>query len=273
MDSGKWMHGVLRTMLVAAAGLASLVLAPSVRAEGGLTLEERLERLERKGEAPAGCCDTSELQRRLDQIEAHIKNLPFGLKLYESLLESVPTHGPLLLATCRGFTQYAYAFIEADADALDASKREEASALRDRALKLYLRARDYCLRAIDVRFGAGTRTALLQNPATALARATRADVELLYWTAASWGAAAIPGIPASTAGSSPALSSRCSWTTSPACSPARARTSAPIPSATIGAASSKERGIRDGAGRPLRVSRRARGRKRATTFDSSRTVS
>jgi hypothetical protein len=44
-------------------------------------LEERLERLERKGEAPAGCCDTSELQRRLDQIEAHIKNLPFGIKL------------------------------------------------------------------------------------------------------------------------------------------------------------------------------------------------
>lgn len=120
--------------------------------------------------------------------------LPFGLKLYESLLESVPTHGPLLLATCRGFTQYAYAFIEADADALDASKREEASALRDRALKLYLRARDYCLRAIDVRFGAGTRTALLQNPATALARATRADVELLYWTAASWGAAVSLGI-------------------------------------------------------------------------------
>jgi hypothetical protein len=44
-------------------------------------LEERLERLERKGEQPAGCCDTSELQRRLDQIEAHIKNLPFGIKL------------------------------------------------------------------------------------------------------------------------------------------------------------------------------------------------
>jgi hypothetical protein len=45
-------------------------------------LEERLERLERKGEpAAAGCCDTSELQRRLDQIEAHIKNLPFGIKL------------------------------------------------------------------------------------------------------------------------------------------------------------------------------------------------
>ena len=51
-------------------------------AEGGLTLEERVERLERRGEtAGKECCDTSELQRRLDQIEAHIKNLPFGIKL------------------------------------------------------------------------------------------------------------------------------------------------------------------------------------------------
>src|SRR6187402_2637749 len=29
---------------------------------------------------------------------------PFGLKTYESLLESLPKHVPLLLATCRGFT-------------------------------------------------------------------------------------------------------------------------------------------------------------------------
>src|ERR1044072_2203112 len=62
--------------------LASLLVATHAWAEGGLTLEERVERLERKGELPSKeCCDTSELQRRLDQIEAHIKNLPFGIKL------------------------------------------------------------------------------------------------------------------------------------------------------------------------------------------------
>ena len=65
----------------AAVVVGSLSFSVPAGAEGGLTLEERLERLERKGEAPAGCCDTSELQRRLDQIEAHIKNLPFGIKL------------------------------------------------------------------------------------------------------------------------------------------------------------------------------------------------
>jgi hypothetical protein len=66
----------------AAVVVGSLSFSVPAGAEGGLTLEERLERLERKGETPAaGCCDTSELQRRLDQIEAHIKNLPFGIKL------------------------------------------------------------------------------------------------------------------------------------------------------------------------------------------------
>src|ERR1043165_4715424 len=33
--------------------------------------------------------------------------VPFALKLYESLLDSVPKHEPLLIATCSGFTQYA----------------------------------------------------------------------------------------------------------------------------------------------------------------------
>ncbi|MEO6026902.1 MAG: hypothetical protein ABIR79_08580, partial [Candidatus Binatia bacterium] len=77
MKKSKW----LTTTVGAFVGLASLAMATTARAEGGLTLEERLERLERKGEPAAGCCDTSELQRRLDQIEAHIKNLPFGIKL------------------------------------------------------------------------------------------------------------------------------------------------------------------------------------------------
>src|SRR3990170_694154 len=40
----------------------------------------------------------------------------FGLKLNELLLESVPKHGPLLVATCSGFTQYGFAFVETEAD-------------------------------------------------------------------------------------------------------------------------------------------------------------
>jgi TRAP transporter T-component len=119
---------------------------------------------------------------------------PFALKLYESLLESVPNHVPLLISTCGGFTQYGYAFLEAEADSLDTSRRAEATALRERALKHYLRGRSYCLRGMDARFGKGTSGALLQNPEATVAKARKDDVPLLFWTAASWGAAIALGI-------------------------------------------------------------------------------
>jgi len=120
--------------------------------------------------------------------------IPFALKLYESLLESVPKHAGLLLSTCGGFTQYAYAYVETDAEALPSIRQAEIQALRDRALKLYLRGRGYCFRAMDVRFGAGTSELLLQKPDAVMAKAKRDDVPLLYWTAASWGAAISLGL-------------------------------------------------------------------------------
>lgn len=41
---------------------------------------------------------------------------PFSLKLMESLLSESPDHRGLLLAAASGFTQYAYAFVQQDAD-------------------------------------------------------------------------------------------------------------------------------------------------------------
>ena len=120
--------------------------------------------------------------------------IPFALKLQESTLEATPNHEPLLLATCTGFTQYAYAYVEADAEALPSSRHAEILAAHDRALRLYLRARRYCFRALDARFGARTTEALLQDPGPVLARAKVSDVPLLYWTAASWGLAIALGI-------------------------------------------------------------------------------
>jgi predicted anti-sigma-YlaC factor YlaD len=119
--------------------------------------------------------------------------IPFALKLYESLLESVPSHAPLLVATCSGFTQYGYAFVETEADVLGEAHHDESKALRERALKLYLRGRDYCLRSMDVRFK-GIRERLLSDPVAALAKTKASDVPMLYWTAASWGAAISLGI-------------------------------------------------------------------------------
>ncbi|MBS0374842.1 MAG: hypothetical protein JSR73_09675 [Proteobacteria bacterium] len=113
---------------------------------------------------------------------------PFGLKLMESVLADTPRHPGLLLALSRGFTQYAYAYVEMPADALESRDLEAAYAERDRARRLYLRARDYGLRGLEVAHP-GIGAALGTDPAAALAGAKPRDVPLLYWTAASWGAA------------------------------------------------------------------------------------
>lgn len=45
---------------------------------------------------------------------------PSSLKLIESLLAQSPQHKGLLLAAARGFTQYAYAFAQQDAEEAEA---------------------------------------------------------------------------------------------------------------------------------------------------------
>jgi predicted anti-sigma-YlaC factor YlaD len=113
--------------------------------------------------------------------------IPFALKLYESLLDSIPRHAPLLVATCSAFTQYAY-LLQADAEEVRGSDLTAATALDERAVNLNLRGRDYCLRALNQRFP-GVEDRLLGEGTAALARAEVRDVPLLYWTAASWGSA------------------------------------------------------------------------------------
>lgn len=119
--------------------------------------------------------------------------LPFALKLYESLLDSVPKNKDLLVATCSAFTEYSYAFIQTDADILGEAHHDESKALNERALRLYLRGKGYCLRAMEVRFPGATKQLML-DPAPLMAKANKKDVPLLYWTAASWGAAISLGV-------------------------------------------------------------------------------
>lgn len=117
--------------------------------------------------------------------------LPFALKLIESLLDQSPRHHGLLLAAAGGFTQYTYAFVQEEADETEDDDLAAAAALRERARKLYLRARDYGLRGLQVRHD-GLAEALRSGSAAAVAAAAQAereDVPLLYWTAAAWGGA------------------------------------------------------------------------------------
>ncbi len=114
--------------------------------------------------------------------------VPFAIKLYESLLESVPDNQGLLRATCSVFTQYAYAFVQTDAEILEPDDFAASLAMRERALNLYLRGRGHCIRAMELRHR-GVEQSLKLEPEQALGWARREDVELLYWTGASWGAA------------------------------------------------------------------------------------
>jgi predicted anti-sigma-YlaC factor YlaD len=119
--------------------------------------------------------------------------VPFALKTYESLLDSLPKHKGLLLATCSGFTQYAYAFVQTDADLVESEDYERAVQLRDRALKLYLRGRGYCIRLLELRHR-GVEQQLRVDPDHAVSWASADDVPALYWTGASWGAAIAIGL-------------------------------------------------------------------------------
>jgi predicted anti-sigma-YlaC factor YlaD len=114
--------------------------------------------------------------------------LPFSLKLMESLLAENPQHRGLLLASCSGFTQYAFVYVQVPAEETEDEDLAKADLLRIRARHLYLRARDYGLRDLEIahpRFASEIR----ENAKAAVAKTGPKDVPLLYWTAASWGAA------------------------------------------------------------------------------------
>jgi predicted anti-sigma-YlaC factor YlaD len=113
---------------------------------------------------------------------------PFSLKLIESLLAESPKHRGLLLAAARGFTQYGYAFTEQDADEIENDDLQRAIELRQHARRLYLRARDYGLRGLETSHE-GIRDELYRDPEGAVQGLVAEDVPLIYWTAASWGAA------------------------------------------------------------------------------------
>ena len=114
--------------------------------------------------------------------------VPFSLKLIESLLEESPRHRSLLQAAAGGFTQYAYAFIQQEADEVEPRDLAKAGELRTRARKLYLRARDYGLRGLEVNHP-GLGQSLRQDPKAAVRATKNSDLALLYWTAAAWGSA------------------------------------------------------------------------------------
>jgi predicted anti-sigma-YlaC factor YlaD len=112
---------------------------------------------------------------------------PFSLKLMESVLAEAPRHVPLLTAASRGFTQYAFTYVQQEGEALEDRDVGAAAAQFQRARALYRRARDYGLRGLEAS-RAGFAAALRRDARKAAAWLERADVPLAYWTAVAWAA-------------------------------------------------------------------------------------
>jgi predicted anti-sigma-YlaC factor YlaD len=121
--------------------------------------------------------------------------VPFGLKTMEGLLEETPEHEGLLRSLTSGFTQYGYAFVLQDAELAEMDGRSaEAKAGRDRARKLFLRARAYGLRGLEQKYpGLSARLLAARDLEEPLARVKKEDVPLLYWTGAAWALAISTG--------------------------------------------------------------------------------
>lgn len=114
--------------------------------------------------------------------------LPFLLKSLEAALIKAPKNRELLLAACSTFTQYSYAFVDTDAFLLEDEDFRRSRELKERALALYLRGRESCKKALELTHP-GMWVGLVQDPEAAVQRLGPKDLDLMYWTAASWGAA------------------------------------------------------------------------------------
>ena len=143
--------------------LRALLLGLALAAAAGCSMREYA--LRSVGDALAGGGDTYAADEDLELIGAAT---PFGLKTIETLLAEVPDHAGLLLAAARGFTQYAFVYVQMPAEELEERDVAAAYAQLERARRLYIRARDYGQRGLK------------QAPD---------DVALIYWTAAAWASA------------------------------------------------------------------------------------
>ena len=123
-----------------------------------------------------------------DDVELVGAAIPFGLKTMETLLVQVPEHRALLTAAARGFTQYAYVYVQLPADELEDIDVAAAYDQRARARRLYLRARDYGLRGLGFNSD-DALTELRLEPRRVLADTGAGDMEALYWTGIAWSAA------------------------------------------------------------------------------------
>ncbi|MCP5106424.1 MAG: hypothetical protein GY950_23775 [bacterium] len=112
--------------------------------------------------------------------------LPFTIKMYESLMVSIPGHRGLRLQTGSLYVMYANAFIQVPAEMLPDIELEEQEYQLQRAKNLYLRGRDILLTALETGHPGFRDNLSKKKYGAALSPMKKEDVPLLYWAAAGW---------------------------------------------------------------------------------------
>ena len=115
--------------------------------------------------------------------------LPFAIKLYESMLASIPGHEGLRVRTGSLYIMYANAFLQTPADMVPREEPERKDALLNRAKNLYLRGRDMILVGLEKRQPRMRALWKARKFKEAAAAFAKKDVPALYWAAAGWVAA------------------------------------------------------------------------------------
>lgn len=164
------MHRASCLRLLAGLGLLALLAACSPRQ---LVLHSVADELASQGSAAE------------DDLELAHEASAFYLKLSESVLREDPGNLRLVAAVAAGFTQYAYAFIAFPAERIESKDAKAAQKLRERAARLYARARDHALAALEQRTP-GFAQALRNTDPKRWPRIRADEVGVAYWGAAAW---------------------------------------------------------------------------------------
>ena len=111
--------------------------------------------------------------------------LPFLLKTIESIIDADPVRRDVLLFANTGFLLYANAFLQVDAALAEWDDYGRARELNERARRMYVRARNYGLRAAEIDHP-GITERLRSDPEAAVSAFGPDDVEALYYLGGAW---------------------------------------------------------------------------------------
>jgi predicted anti-sigma-YlaC factor YlaD len=112
--------------------------------------------------------------------------LPFAIKMYETIMVSIPRHRGLRLRTGSIYIMYANAFLQTPADLLTDKEYKKQEFLMKRAKNLYLRGRDILLETLEQKYPGFIENLNRKMYRQALGPVKKVDVPFLYWSAVGW---------------------------------------------------------------------------------------